>query len=142
MIRVGYDAPFQWRGLEHMVGNAFAVAISDGLLFGIKTQPQLLAHISRRGLDHQRLDPSRQFRLGPHGRDAGYPRSFAGLCRQTTADRRDLMVELDLKKFTAPDFTVSIRPGFWPQRPVAAMLRQHAPLVGYAIDLVWRHATS
>jgi hypothetical protein len=33
------------------------------------------------------------------------------LCRQRRQIAKDVMVELDQKKITAPDFTVSIRPG-------------------------------
>ena len=53
----------------------------------------------------------------PPGSNAGSPTCRAGwtACRTAAAKRRqiakDTMVELDLKKLAAPDFTVSIRPG-------------------------------
>jgi hypothetical protein len=50
------------------------------------------------------------------GSRAASPRCRTGLsaCRivpPSAASAKDVMVELDLKKITAPDFTVSIRPG-------------------------------
>src|ERR1700730_6018678 len=50
-------------GLEHLIGDAVAPAISDRRLLAMKPQPQLLLHISRARPAHQRLDLGRRFRL-------------------------------------------------------------------------------
>ena len=53
---------------------------------------------------------------------AGPARPAAGPGRQTPQIAKDVMVELDLKKLTAPDFTASIRPGM----PALVVLNEDA----------------
>src|SRR5579864_3435670 len=64
IVRIGNARPAAGRlAFEHLVGNAFAVAIGDGLFFALEEQPQFLLHIARRGPAHQRLDQARLLRL-------------------------------------------------------------------------------
>ena len=56
-------APFRRRAFEHLIGDAPALAISDGLLLAVEAQAQLLAHVAGRGPAHQRLDPAGRLRL-------------------------------------------------------------------------------
>src|SRR5262245_36661053 len=49
--------------LEHLVGDAVALAIGDRLLLGVEVQPQLLFHVGRARPAHQWLDLARGFRL-------------------------------------------------------------------------------
>src|SRR5579862_2509699 len=42
--------------LEHLIRNAFALAIGDGFFLGVEAQPHLLLHIARTGPAHERLD--------------------------------------------------------------------------------------
>ena len=50
-------------GLDHLVGDALALAIGDRLFLAVEMQGQLLLHVARGGPAHQRLDGPRLLRL-------------------------------------------------------------------------------
>src|SRR4029077_4348257 len=50
-------------GLEHLIGDAMALAIGDRLVLGVEVELHLLLHVARRGPAHQRLDRARLFGL-------------------------------------------------------------------------------
>src|SRR5262245_6303566 len=71
-------------GLDHLVGNALALAIGDRVFLAVEADGELLLHVARRGPAHQRLDRARLLglvvelpfvRLGP----ARLHRVFGGL---------------------------------------------------------------
>src|SRR3954451_4412833 len=85
IVGIGQSAPRRPRlRLEHLTGDAVALAISDRFLGAVELQVNLLAHVARTGPAHQRLDLARLFRLviehpflGLAG--AGLHRSLRGL---------------------------------------------------------------
>ncbi len=87
IVRIGHRAPRRRRALEHLVGDAVALAIGDRLVFAGKAQAQLLARVARRRPAHQRLDLARLFRLEIHrpGLGPGLARLHGGLGRLVDA---------------------------------------------------------
>src|SRR5437868_14927880 len=49
--------------LDHLVGNALALAIGDRVFLGVEADGELLLHVARRGPADQRLDRARLLRL-------------------------------------------------------------------------------
>src|SRR5258708_36716322 len=56
IIGIGGLPPRRLLRLEHLIGNALALAIGHGLLLGIEAETELLFHVAGRGPAHQRLD--------------------------------------------------------------------------------------
>src|ERR1700726_4428720 len=63
IVGIGGLAADRFFRLDHLVGNALALAISHGLFLGIETKRELLLHVGRRGPAHQGLDRPRLLRF-------------------------------------------------------------------------------
>ena len=75
---------------------------------GLPDLPEILMAIIRAALADQALASGLEGRIGEMQARRDRLQDRAAKRRQIA---KDVMVELDLKKITAPDFTVSIRPG-------------------------------
>ena len=79
--------------LEHLIGDAVALAIGDRLFLAGKAQAHLLAHVAGRGPAHQRLDLARLLGLEIEhpGLGLGEARLHGGLGRLVDACGHDAM---------------------------------------------------
>src|SRR5207237_6841428 len=64
IIGVGGLAASRFLWLDHLVGDALAFAIGDGLFLAAETQAELLFHVARRSPAHPGLDVARRLPLG------------------------------------------------------------------------------
>src|SRR5271166_5281844 len=63
IVGVGHGAMRRRLGMGDLIGNAVALAVSDRLFGGIEGEPHLLAHVTRGGPAHERLDFARRLGL-------------------------------------------------------------------------------
>jgi hypothetical protein len=75
---------------------------------GVSDLPQLLTTILRAALDDEALANGLKARVAEMEERLGRLRDRAAKRRQIV---KETMLEVDLKKLTAPDFTASVRPG-------------------------------
>src|SRR4051812_20428446 len=59
IVGIGDRTAHRFLRLDHLVGDALALAIGDGFLLAVEAQRDLLLHVAGRGPTHQRLDRAR-----------------------------------------------------------------------------------
>src|SRR3954452_24361789 len=59
IVGIGDRTAHRFLRLDHLVGDALALAIGDGFLLAVEVQRDLLLHVAGRGPAHQRLDRAR-----------------------------------------------------------------------------------
>src|SRR5437762_181709 len=63
IVGIGRLTPRRLLRLDHLIGDALALAIGDGVFLGVEAKGELLLHIAGRGPAHQGLDRPRLLRL-------------------------------------------------------------------------------